>query len=85
MDWTETEMCECRYGSVDGLFNDDLVQVVSEGDPIVEPRPSPEIVLCVAGGNLKGGRGDWLAEKATELGVSVLVPVLCERSQVRFV
>lgn len=44
-------------------------------------RPARELVLfaCVT----KGARWDWTVEKATELGVTRLVPVLSERTIVR--
>lgn len=50
------------------------------GPVLVRPRP-PELVLfaCVT----KGARWDWTVEKATELGVTRLVPVLSERTVVR--
>jgi len=36
--------------------------------------------LYVACGSLKGGRGDWLVEKASELGAHMFVPLLTARS-----
>ena len=48
--------------------------------PIIAPRDSWEWTLAVACGSLKGGRGDWLVEKATELGASRLIPLLTARS-----
>jgi 16S rRNA (uracil1498-N3)-methyltransferase len=38
--------------------------------------------LYVACGSLKGGRGDWLVEKASELGAHMFVPLLTARSSV---
>ena len=49
------------------------------GDTVTTlPRPAPQITLfqCVA----KTVRMDWLIEKATELGVARIVPVLSERT-----
>ena len=45
------------------------------------PRPSAELTLfaCVT----KGSRWDWTIEKATELGVTRIVPVISERTIVR--
>jgi 16S rRNA (uracil1498-N3)-methyltransferase len=45
------------------------------------PRPACRLTLfaCVS----KGSRMDWTVEKAVELGVSALVPVLSERTVVR--
>lgn len=41
-----------------------------------------KITLVVACGNLKGGRGDWLIEKATELNAYKFIPLMTERCQV---
>ena len=48
---------------------------------LLRPRePVPDLWLCAA--PLKKGRVDWLAEKACELGVARLVPVLTRRTVV---
>ena len=49
--------------------------------PVTHPRPSCGITLfaCVT----KGSRWDWTIEKATELGVTRIVPVISERTIVR--
>jgi len=49
------------------------------GDPLepVEEPPVPVIVVCAFP---RASRGDWLVEKATEIGVSQLVPRLAARS-----
>jgi 16S rRNA (uracil1498-N3)-methyltransferase len=39
-----------------------------------------EWTVAVACGSLKGGRGDWLVEKCSELGATTLLPLLTERS-----
>ena len=44
------------------------------------PFGGPEWHLVVACGGLKGGRADWLVEKAAELGAASLVPLRTERS-----
>jgi len=47
----------------------------------LRPRePAPDLWLCAA--PLKKGRVDWMAEKACELGVGRLVPVLTRRTVV---
>ncbi len=51
-----------------------------DGDPLPERAAVLELTLAVA--VPKGERFDWLVEKATELGVVRLVPLLCERSVV---
>jgi 16S rRNA (uracil1498-N3)-methyltransferase len=45
-----------------------------------EARPAREVILGTA--VPKGDRFDWLVEKATELGVTRLVPLVTERSSV---
>ncbi|HEU0045916.1 16S rRNA (uracil(1498)-N(3))-methyltransferase [Sphingomonas sp.] len=45
-----------------------------------EREPVPDLWLCAA--PLKKGRVDWLAEKACELGVARLVPVVTRRTVV---
>jgi 16S rRNA (uracil1498-N3)-methyltransferase len=45
-----------------------------------EPLPAVSLVLGVA--CPKGDRLKWLVEKATELGVTELIPLICERSVV---
>ncbi|MES2629923.1 MAG: 16S rRNA (uracil(1498)-N(3))-methyltransferase [Bacteroidota bacterium] len=44
------------------------------------PKPSPERWLAVAP-TKNADRLEWLVEKATELGVTGIVPILCERSE----
>lgn len=50
-------------------------------DTLLRPRePVPDLWLCAA--PLKKGRVDWMAEKACELGVARLVPVVTRRTVV---
>ncbi|KAH9569063.1 hypothetical protein CY35_03G112400 [Sphagnum magellanicum] len=44
------------------------------------PPTSPHWHVAAAFGTLKGGRGDWLVEKCTELGAQSLTPLLTQRS-----
>ena len=46
-------------------------------EPVLEPPLSPRIVLLQA--IPKGSRMDWIVEKATEMGVAEIVPVLSAR------
>ncbi|CAK9220796.1 unnamed protein product [Sphagnum troendelagicum] len=46
----------------------------------VLPPTSPHWHVAAAFGTLKGGRGDWLVEKCTELGAQRLTPLLTQRS-----
>ena len=49
----------------------------------VERAPRPERALTLFACVTKGSRWDWTIEKATELGVSRIVPVISERTIVR--
>ena len=78
----EVEVFDGRGGCV-------LTRVSAIGKDCVElaviraidrPRPCATLTLLVA--PPKGERFDWLVEKATELGVARLVPILAERSTV---
>ncbi len=42
--------------------------------------PEPPVPLTLACAFPRGGRGDWLVEKATELGVAQLLPLAADRS-----
>jgi 16S rRNA (uracil1498-N3)-methyltransferase len=48
----------------------------------VEHEALPEISLTLGVAPPKGERLRWLVEKATELGVTAIVPLICERSVV---
>lgn len=58
----------------------DRVCLIAEGPPIPELASSSSLVLATA--IPKGDRFDWLVEKATELGVDRLIPLITERSVV---
>jgi 16S rRNA (uracil1498-N3)-methyltransferase len=48
----------------------------------VEHTPAPTKNVCIAIGLLKNtGRFEWFLEKATEMGVTKIVPLICERSE----
>eukprot|EP00198_Chlamydomonas_reinhardtii_P013936 XP_001703273.1 hypothetical protein CHLREDRAFT_205517 [Chlamydomonas reinhardtii] len=55
--------------------------VSTEGAASHQRWSGPRWVLAVACTTLKGGRAEWLVEKATELGAFMLVPLVTERSQ----
>lgn len=57
-----------------------LVKLQPLGDPLPDRDPAAQITLATA--VPKGDRFDWLVEKATELGVARLVPLITERSVV---
>lgn len=46
----------------------------------VEPLPELPVPVFLCAAFPRGGRGDWLVEKATELGVAALVPFEADRS-----
>lgn len=56
------------------------LQVTAMGPIESAPWTTPLFTLAVACTTLKGGRGNWLVEKATELGAFALLPILTERS-----
>lgn len=54
--------------------------VISIASVQVKPKSSSPIILAVS--PLKNaGRFEWLLEKATEMGVSQIIPLLCERTE----
>lgn len=58
----------------------DGVELIAREAPIVASPPAIPLVLATA--IPKGDRFDWLVEKATELGVERLIPIIAERSVV---
>jgi 16S rRNA (uracil1498-N3)-methyltransferase len=57
-------------------------KVGGDGSVQLEPRPDP--ALTVAFAPVKGERPEWVVQKLTELGVDRIVPLLSERSVVRW-
>jgi 16S rRNA (uracil1498-N3)-methyltransferase len=70
-----------EYGASIEEFRKDSVLVTVTDERQVE-RESP-LMLTLAQGISRGERMDWILQKATELGVSRIVPVFTERSVVR--
>jgi 16S rRNA (uracil1498-N3)-methyltransferase len=66
--------------SIDKLHGGEVTVSVGEHRPIERESPFP---LTLAQGVSRGERMDLVVQKATELGVARLVPVLTERSVVR--
>ncbi len=58
----------------------DSVELVAVGEPL--PTRQPPCSLTLATAVPKGDRLDWIVEKATELGVDRLIPIIAERSVV---
>jgi 16S rRNA (uracil1498-N3)-methyltransferase len=61
-------------------LGNDFVDLIAVGAPI--PERVPPFSLVLASAVPKADRFDWLVEKATELGVERLIPLICERSVV---
>ena len=61
----------------------DQAVLVAEGPPLQELAPPCPLTLATA--IPKGDRFDWLVEKATELGVARLIPLITEHSVVDLV
>jgi 16S rRNA (uracil1498-N3)-methyltransferase len=53
---------------------------VTVGQPVVH---QPEPIAVLLAGMIRPNRFEWLIEKATELGATTILPVVCERSAVR--
>lgn len=66
--------------SIDKSHGGEVIVAVGEHHPIERESPFP---LTLAQGVSRGERMDLVVQKATELGVSRLLPVLTERSVVR--
>lgn len=58
----------------------DRVELQTVGEPLEDRTPACRLTLATA--VPKGERFDWLVEKATELGVVRLIPLITERSVV---
>ncbi len=61
-------------------INQASVELTATGTPMV--GPVPPFSLTLASAVPKGDRFDWLVEKATELGVERLIPLVTDRSVV---
>jgi 16S rRNA (uracil1498-N3)-methyltransferase len=89
-----TRVCRIEVGGRVGLFDGtgmrasaEVVRVDRDRVELVVVESGPgdrdlEGMLVLAAAVPKGDRFDWLVEKATEIGVARLVPILAERSVV---
>jgi 16S rRNA (uracil1498-N3)-methyltransferase len=67
-------------GAIDSIRGSRVTAAVSEGEGVDRESPlSVTLVQCIP----RGDRMDFIVQKATELGVRRLVPVLSQRSVVR--
>ena len=71
----------CEYAARIEEFRRDAV-IVAVGDREAADRESP-LALTLAQGVSRGERMDWVVQKATELGITRIVPVLTERTVVK--
>ena len=61
-------------------LGNDWVDLTAVGEPILGREPPFLLILATAAP--KADRLDWLVEKATELGVARLIPLISDRSVV---
>jgi 16S rRNA (uracil1498-N3)-methyltransferase len=66
--------------SIDEFRKDSVLVTVNEHRPVEREAPVP---ITLAQGISRGERMDWVVQKATELGVARIVPLLTERCVVR--
>ncbi len=64
------------------LRTEKVSAVVAVGDHLAVERESP-LAITLLQGLARGEKMDWIVQKATELGVARIVPVVVERSVVR--
>lgn len=88
------DVLRCTEGDPVAVFDGSgaelICRVRSAGNPVVlavegrsSPRAIPSRRITVGQGMLKGAKMDLVVQKLSEIGVSALVPVCMERSQVR--
>ncbi len=58
------------------LISGEAARVIGGARPAVEPRAAVTLALAVP----RGGRMDWVVEKAVEIGACAIQPLLAERS-----
>ena len=59
--------------------DESVITRISDG--VTDPQPATTTVYLAP---LRGDRGEWAIAKLTELGVSTVVPLVCERLAVKF-
>lgn len=72
----------CRMGARAAGPAQPGAQLVADGPLETEPAPVP--ALTVAFAPVKGDRPEWVIQKLTEIGVDRIVPLMTERSVVRW-
>ncbi len=72
-----------------GLRSDAVILTLEKSRTVIEvigaltPIPAPPVRITLAQGVLKGAKMDLVIQKATELGVSSIVPIATSRCEVR--
>lgn len=77
------ELLDGKGGIVEGVVarvGRSTIDVAAAGDVRHLSPAGPFWHVAAAFGSLKGGRGDWLIEKCTELGATSVIPLLSKRS-----
>eukprot|EP00250_Pteridium_aquilinum_P018173 c23978_g1_i1 orf=101-1009(+) len=77
------ELFDGKGGIVEGVVarvGRTKIDVAAAGDVRYLSPAGPFWHVAAAFGSLKGGRGDWLIEKCTELGARSVIPLLSKRS-----
>ncbi|KAH7441763.1 hypothetical protein KP509_03G053400 [Ceratopteris richardii] len=77
------ELFDGKGGIVEGVLtaiSRNSVQIIATHDLRYLSPLGPFWDVAAAFGSLKGGRGDWLIEKCTELGARSVIPLLSKRS-----
>lgn len=82
--------CPCRFRGAGrggaaagaGAGAGDGALLEPDGPVVCEPAPAP--ALTVAFAPVKGDRPEWVVQKLTELGIDRVVPLVAERSVVRW-
>lgn len=72
---------ECRVGDIAGKRGDSVTLAVS--NQVQPSSPESKLVLTLAVALLKGEKFDLVVQKATELGVARIVPLVTKRADVR--
>ncbi|CAA6653474.1 unnamed protein product [Spirodela intermedia] len=75
--WHMAKVLRLRVNDRYGIDRTGIDFLASDEPKVVTPKSS---VGCFCSFRLKGGRGDWLVEKCTELGARSITPLLAERS-----
>jgi 16S rRNA (uracil1498-N3)-methyltransferase len=82
--WARTLWTGTGTGSGSGALTPVHDDPASGGDGSVQFEPAPAPALTVAFAPTRGERPEWVVQKLTELGIDRIVPLLSERTVVRW-